>query len=53
MVIVSKRPVIYLVGNSRKTRGGIGYVIKSCLEAPFLQKKYRFIHISTHSDGNN
>src|SRR5881296_1921161 len=43
--------IVYLVGPSLRTNGGIGYAIAQYLKSP-LSRQYRLIHISTHREGN-
>ena len=45
------REIIYLVGPSLETHGGIGYAIGTYCNSP-LASQYRLIHISTHCEGN-
>src|SRR5207249_12106205 len=47
----NKDEIVYLVGPSRETNGGIGYVIGTLLSSN-LGKQYRLVHIVTHRDGN-
>jgi len=42
--------IVYLVGTSTGTRGGIGYVIGASL-ASELKHQFRLVHIVTHRDG--
>jgi glycosyltransferase involved in cell wall biosynthesis len=44
------KDIVYLVGTSTTTRGGIGYVIGAHLNSD-LKRQFRLIHIITHQDG--
>lgn len=43
--------IVYLVGTSTATRGGIGYVIGAYLNSD-LQNQFRLVHVVTHRDGS-
>ena len=47
-----RKQIIYLVGTSTATRGGIGYVIGAYLSSE-LSSQFRLIHVVTHRDGSS
>jgi glycosyltransferase involved in cell wall biosynthesis len=46
-----RREIVYLVGPSLRTNGGIGYAVALYFKSP-LADQYELIHISTHREGN-
>jgi glycosyltransferase involved in cell wall biosynthesis len=48
----SNLPIVYLVGTSTHTHGGIGHVIAAQL-ASRLKDRFNLIHIVTHQDGSS
>lgn len=46
-----KKEIVYLVGPSLRTNGGIGYAVAHYFKSS-LASEYELIHISTHCEGN-
>src|SRR6266849_1958363 len=49
--VCMRREIVYLIGPSLNTNGGIGYAVATYFKSS-LVRQYRLIHISTHREGN-